>query len=145
MTRIARITMTTVAALALASPVATALGDTPYRDAERRANDRWVAAHAGPGASIRPQTGTVVSPQTRTVASQQTAAADTCAPGSRSVNGLAGTGCTTSPPDNSAEFGVLALALGGASAFAIALGARPGTGRPRGRASTGPAFSDSAS
>jgi hypothetical protein len=135
MTRIARITMTALAALALATPVAVA--DTPYTDAERRANDRFVATHAGPGASIRPQTGTAVSPQT--------GAADTCAPGSRTVQGLAGTGCTMSAPDNSAEFALLALALGGAAAFAIALGGRPRAGRPRGRASSEPAFSERAS
>ena len=131
MTRIARITATALAALALATPMA--FGDTPYTDAERSANDRFVATHAGPGASINPQTGTVGSPQA--------GAPDTCAPGSRTVNGLAGTGCTTSPPDNSAEFGAIALVLGGAAAFAIAVRARPGAGRPSGRASTEAALS----
>ena len=135
MTRIVRITVTALVALALATPVATAMatGDTPYRDSERRANDSFVATHPGPGASIRPQTGMVVG--------TQAGVSDACAPGSRTVHGLAGTGCTTSPPDNSAEFGVLALILGGAAAFAIALGARAGAGRPRGRASTEAAFS----
>ena len=132
MTRIARITVIALAALALAAPVAAAMsiGDQPYRDSERRANDSFVLTHPGPGASIRPQTSTVASPQPP----------DTCAPGSRAVHGLAGTGCTTSPPDNSAEFAVLGLVLGGAAAFAIALRARLGTG-PRGRASTEAAFS----
>jgi hypothetical protein len=135
MTRIARITAIALAALALATPVASAMpiGDAPYRDSERRANDSFVATAAGPGASISPQTGTMVS--------RHTAVSDTCAPGSRTVDGPAGTGCTTSPPDNSAEFGVIALLLGGAAAFAIALGARTGAGRPRGRASTEAAFS----
>jgi hypothetical protein len=139
MTRIARITATALAALALATPVATAMpmGDAPYRDSERRANDSFVATPAGPGASIRPQTGAVVSPQA--------GVPDTCAPGSRTVHGPAGTGCTTSPPDNAAEYGVIALVIGGAAAFAIALGARPGAGRGRGRASTETAFSGRAS
>lgn len=134
MTRIARITATALAALVFATPVATAMaiGDTPYRDSERRANDSYVATHAGPGASIRPQTGMV--------AKTQAGVSDPCAPGSRTVHGLAGTGCTTSPSGNSAEFGVLALILGGAAAFAIGLGAA-GAGRPRGRASTEVAFS----
>ena len=135
MTRIARITVAALAGLALATPVASAMpiGDAPYQDSERRANDSFIATPAGPGASIRPQTGTVVDPQA--------GFPDTCAPGSRTVHGLAGTGCTTSPRDNSAEFEVLALVLGGAAAFAIALGARLGAGRPRGRASTEAAFS----
>ena len=135
MTRIARITATALAALALATPVATAMpiGDAPYRDSERRANDSFVATPPGAGASIRPQTGTVVSPQA--------GVPDTCAPGSRTVHGLAGTGCTTSPPDNSAEFGAIVLVLGGAAALGIALSARPRAGRPRGRTSTEAAFS----
>jgi hypothetical protein len=139
MTRIVRITVTALAALALTTPVATAMaiGDTPYTDSERRANERFDATPAGPGGSIRPQTGTLVSPQNE--------ASDTCAPGSRTVHGLAGTGCTTSPSGNSAEFGALALALGGVAAFAIGLGARPGSGRRRGRTSTKPAFSERAS
>lgn len=139
MTRIARITLTALAALALTTPVATAMpiGDAPYTDSERRANERFDATPAGPGASIRPQTGTVVSPQT--------GIPDTCAPGSRTVHGLAGTGCTTSPSGNSAEFGALALALGGVAALAIALGARPGAGRRRGRTSTQAALSERAS
>ena len=131
MTRIARITATALAALALATPMA--FGDTPYTDAERRANDSFVATHPGPGASISPQTGTIASPQA--------AVSDTCAPGSRTVHGPAGTGCTTSPSDNAVEFGVIALVLGGAAAFAIGLGARPGAGRRRDRASTEAAFS----
>jgi hypothetical protein len=135
MTRIARITATALAALALATPVATAMpiGDSPYRDSERRANDSFVATPAGPGASIRPQTGTVVSPRA--------GVSDSCAPGSRMVHRLAGTGCTTSRSDNSAEFGLISLVLGGAAAFAIALAARPGAGRRRGRASSEAAFS----
>jgi hypothetical protein len=139
MTRIVRITVTALAALALTTPVATAMpiGDAPYTDAERRANERFDVPPAGPGASIRPQTGTLVSPQT--------GAPDRCAPGSRTVHGLAGTGCTTSPPGNSAEFAALALALGGVAAFAIALGARPGAGRRRGRTPTKAAFPERAS
>ncbi len=135
MTRIARITATALAALALATPVATAMpiGDAPYRDSERRANDSFVATPPGAGASIRPQTGTVASPRA--------VVADTCAQGTRTVHGMTGTGCTTSSPDNSAEFGVIALVLGGAAALGIALGARPKAGRPRGRASTEAAFS----
>ena len=135
MTRIARITAIALAALGLATPVATAtpIGDAPYRDSERRANDSFVATHAGPGASIRPQTGTLASPEAGVT--------DMCSPGSRTAHGPAGTGCTTSPPDSSAEFGVLVLVLGSAAAFAIALGARTAAGRPRGRASTDAAFS----
>ena len=135
MTRIARITATALAALALATPVATAMpiGDAPYRDSERSANDSFVATHPGPGASIRPQTGTTNSPPA--------AVSDPCAPGSRTVHGMAGTGCTTSPTDNTAEFGVIALVLGGAAAFAVALSARPRDDRRRGRASTEAAFS----
>ena len=62
MTRITRITVAALAALALATPVATAMpiGDAPYRDSERRANDSFVATLASPGASIRPQTGTLL-------------------------------------------------------------------------------------
>jgi hypothetical protein len=119
MTRITRITVPALAALALATPVAPAMASdgTP----------------AGPGGSVSTQTTTPLRPQS---------GADTCAPGSRTVHGLAGTGCTTSPSSNSAEYGVLALVLGGAAAFAIALGARPGAGRRRRRASTAAALSD---
>ena len=132
MTRITRITVAALAALALATPVATAMpiGDAPYRDSERRANDSFVATLASPGASIRPQTGTLLPQGTAT----HTASA--CAPGTRAVHGSAGTGCTTSPRDNSDGFGAFALILTGAGAFAIALGARAGAGRGRGRAST---------
>ena len=135
MTRMARITATALAALAVATAAATAMpiGDAPYRDSERRANDSFVATSTDPAASIRPQTGTKVR--------AQAGVSDTCAPGSRAVHGLAGTGCTTSSQDNSAEFGVIALLIGGAAAFAVALSARPGAGRPRGRASAETAFS----
>jgi hypothetical protein len=113
MTRITRITVTALAALAIVAPVATAMPSD---------------------ASIKPQTGTAVSPQT--------GATDTCAPGSRAVHGPAGIGCTTSPHNNSEEFGVFAVILASAAAFAIALGARAGDGRRRGRASTAAAFSE---
>lgn len=119
MTRITRITLAALAALALVAPVATAMpSDGP----------------GSPYASIRPQTGTAISPQT--------GAGDTCAPGSRAVHGPAGIGCTTSPSNTSDEFGVSAVVLAGAAAFAIALGARAGGGRRRGRASTAAAFSE---
>jgi hypothetical protein len=117
MTRITRITVAALATLAIVAPVATAMPSS-----------------GSPYAPIRPQTGTAVSAQTR--------ASDTCAPGSRAVHGPAGTGCTTSPSNNSEEFGVLAVILAGAAAFAIALGARAGGVRRRGRASTAPAFSE---
>ena len=117
MARITRISATALAALAIGTPVATAM---PI------------------DASVRPQTDTILSPQS--------GVSDVCAPGSRPVHGPAGTGCTTSPDGNAAEYaGVLALGLGGAAVLAIALGARPGAGRRRGRASTAPAFSDRAS
>ena len=118
MTRIARIIVPALAALALATAVAPAL-----------ASD---GAPAGPGGSASTQTSTPLRSQS---------GADTCAPGTHTVHGLAGTGCTTSPPDNAAEFGVIALVLGCAAACAIVLSARLGAGRPRGRASTEAALS----
>jgi hypothetical protein len=119
MTRITRITLAALATLAIVAPVATAMpSDGP----------------GSPYASIRPQTSTAVSPQS--------GASDTCAQGSRAVHGPAGIGCTTSPSSNSDEFGVFAVIVASAAAFAIALGARVGGGRRRGRASTAAAFSE---
>jgi hypothetical protein len=107
MTCITRIILAALAALAIAAPAALASG--------------------GP---MNPQTGTPLPQGTATHM------ASACTPGTRAVHGSAGTGCTTSPRDNSDQFGAFALILTGAGAFAIALGARAGGGRRRGRAST---------
>ena len=66
-----------------------------------------------------------------------------CPAATRAVHGPAGTGCTTSPP-NDTELGVAALALtGAAGAFAIVLSTGAAAGRRRDRASTTPALSGS--
>jgi hypothetical protein len=116
MTRITRITLAALATLAIMAPVASA------------------APSGGPGWPY-------ASSQTGSSNSAQTRASDTCAPGSRAVHGPAGTGCTTSPSNSSEEFGVIAVILIGAAAFAIALSARAEGGRRRSRATTAAAYS----
>jgi hypothetical protein len=114
MTHITRIIPAALAALAIGAPVATAMPTD---------------------ASVRPQSGTAVP--------AQTGATDTpsaCAPGTRAVHGPSGTGCTTSPRNNS-ELGVFALILTGAGSFAIALSATAAAGRRRDRSSTSAALS----
>ena len=115
MTHITRVIIVALAALAIGTPVATAMPTD---------------------ASVTPQTGTAVP--------AQAGAPDTpsaCAQGTRAVHGPSGTGCTTSPR-NDTELGVIALILtAGAGSFAIALSARAGAGRRRDRASTTPALS----
>jgi hypothetical protein len=115
MTRITRIILGALATLAIVAPAATAMPSDP---------------------SVRPQTGTA--------ALVQSGATDTpsaCASGTRAVQGPAGTGCTTSPSDNSDELVMFAI-LAGAGAFAIALGAGAAAARRRDRASTTAAFSE---
>jgi hypothetical protein len=114
MTRITRITTAALAALAIGAPVATAMPTD---------------------ASVTPHTGTAVP--------AQTGATDTpsaCAPGTRAVHGPGGTGCTTSPRNNT-DLGVFALILTGAGSFAIAISATAAAGRRRDRASTTAALS----
>lgn len=108
-----RIIIAALAALAIATPAATAMPTD------------------GPGV---PQAGTAsVVPQT--------GSAPACPEGTRAVQGTAGTGCTTSPRNDSGEFGVFAVILTGAAAFGIALGAGTAAVRRRDRRSTAPAFS----
>jgi hypothetical protein len=114
MTRITRIIIAALAALAIGAPIATAM---PI------------------DGSVKPQTGTVAPTQTGA-----TNTLSACTPHTRPVHGPAGTGCTTSPHNNS-EVGVFALILTGAGSFAIALGAGAAAGRRRDRASTTPALS----
>ena len=110
MTHITRIIIVALAALAIGAPVAIAMPTD---------------------ASVTPQTGTAVP--------AQAGATDTpsaCAQGTRAVHGPSGTGCTTSPT-NDTELGVIALILtAGAGSLAIALSARAGAGRRRDRASS---------
>jgi hypothetical protein len=114
MTRIIRIIIAALAALAIGAPVATAMPTD---------------------ASVRPQTDTA--------APAPTGATDTpsaCTAGTRAVHGPSGTGCTTSP-HNDWELGGFALILTGAASFAIALSASAAAGRRRDRASTTVALS----
>jgi hypothetical protein len=110
-----RIIIAALAALAIAAPAATAMPSD---------------------AVVGPQTGTAVSPQ-----SDATNTPSGCPSGTREVQGVAGSACTTSPRNNWDEFGVSAVILTSAGAFAIALGAGAAAGRRRGRASTVAAFS----
>jgi hypothetical protein len=111
MTRITRIIMAALAALAIGAPIATAM-----------------------------PTDASGTPQTATTAPAQTDTPSACTAGTRPVHGPYGTGCTTSPP-NDTDLGVFALVVTGAGSFALALGAGATAGRRRDRAATTAALS----
>jgi hypothetical protein len=102
MTRITRIIMVALTALAIAAPAAMASG--------------------GP---MNQQTGTLLP------RSGVTHAPSACTPGTRAVHGPAGTGCTTSPRSNSEELVVFAVILTGTGALAIGAAATAGRRRGR--------------
>jgi hypothetical protein len=116
MTRITRIIIAALAALAIGAPIATAM---PI------------------DGSVKPQTGTAAPAQTGATNTPSSA----CAPHTRPVHGPAGTGCTTSPHNNSELGVVLAVIVTAGGSFAIALGASAAAGRRRDRASTAAALS----
>jgi hypothetical protein len=115
MTRITRIPLAALAAFAVGAPIATAM---PI------------------DGSVKPQTGTAAPAPTGA-----TNTPSACTPHTRPVHGPAGTGCTTSPHNNSELGVVLAVVLTGAGSFAIALSASAAAGRRRDRASTAAAMS----